>query len=156
MNVGMGSRSKTFALAVLVVLAICASTLSFVYGSTDIDTLKEQGLDEEDARDFGIVGCVELAGSGCDYCSSSSIILNLYAAMDLAVSGGNNHHIGDVRVPDTGDPRQFSSFGDFKAAFEKQLRWLIGQAVDLNELLGAVHQRFLPTPLLSAFFDGPK
>ncbi len=33
--------------------------------------------------------------------------------------------------------------------------WLIDQAVQTNEMLGAVHQEMMPSPLLSAFFEGP-
>ena len=46
-------------------------------------------------------------------------------------------------------------FDEFLAAFKTQTAWLIDQAVDLNEKMAAVHQRMLPTPLLSALFEGP-
>jgi len=56
---------------------------------------------------------------------------------------------------ETGDPAAFASFDQFLEAFRRQLEWVIGEAVALNELLGRMHQQFYPTPLLSALFEGP-
>ena len=122
----------------------------------DIDTLVNQGVDEKHARDFGIVGCVELASAGRDYVSSSSIMLNLSAAMEMTLLNGKRFITGDEQIgPESGDPTKFSSFNQFLEAFKKQLAFVISQAVKLNEYFGVVHQQILPTPLLSAFFEGP-
>jgi formate C-acetyltransferase len=56
---------------------------------------------------------------------------------------------------ETGDPNRFNSFDDLKKAFESQTRWLVEQATTLNNILGKIHQDFYPTPILSAFFEGP-
>ncbi|MGD9367533.1 MAG: pyruvate formate lyase family protein [Desulfobacteraceae bacterium] len=122
----------------------------------DIETLVNQGVDEKHARDFGIVGCVELASAGRDYVSSSSIMLNLSAAMEMTLLNGKRFITGDEQIgPESGDPTKFTSFNQFWEAFKEQLAFVIGQAVKLNEYLGVVHQQILPTPLLSAFFEGP-
>ncbi|MCD6262004.1 MAG: hypothetical protein J7J52_03155 [Deltaproteobacteria bacterium] len=47
------------------------------------------------------------------------------------------------------------SFDEFRQAFFTQLDWLIEQAIDLNEQFGAIHQEIIPSPILSAFFEGP-
>jgi formate C-acetyltransferase len=121
----------------------------------DIDTLQKQGETLEHARDYGIVGCVELASPGRDYCASSSIMLNLGAAMEMTLLNGKRLVTGDEQIgPVTGDPAGFTSFAEFWRAFKTQLRWLIQQAIAMNEHFGAVHQEMLPTPLLSAFFEG--
>lgn len=123
---------------------------------TDIKTLVNQGLTEEHARDFAIVGCVELAGSGRDYVASSSIMLNLSAAMEMTLFNGKRFITGDDQIgPETGDPSEFTCFEEFWEAFKTQLKWLFEQAIEINEFFGSVHQDILPTPLLSAFFEGP-
>jgi pyruvate formate-lyase/glycerol dehydratase family glycyl radical enzyme len=122
----------------------------------DIATLVNQGESLEHARDFAIVGCVELASAGRDYGASSSIMLNLARAMELALFQGKTSITGDEQIgPRTADPRTLTSFEEFWQVFATQLRWLIEQAIEINEKLGRVHQDFLPTPLLSALFDGP-
>jgi formate C-acetyltransferase len=56
---------------------------------------------------------------------------------------------------ETGDPQSFTTFEKFKSAFEEQALWLIEKSTALNNRLGEVHQDFYPTPILSAFFEGP-
>ncbi|MEW6363149.1 MAG: pyruvate formate lyase family protein [Acidobacteriota bacterium] len=111
----------------------------------------------EQARDYGVIGCVEPGSNGRSYGSSASILLNLTSALELTLFNGRHRHTGPDRLIsfETGDPARFASFADFRTAFRKQTRWLIEQAVRLNELLGRVHQDFYPTPILSAFFEGP-
>jgi len=122
----------------------------------DINTLMNQGESIEHARDFGIVGCVELASTGRDYGASSSIMLNLSAAMEMTLYNGKRPITGEEQIgPLTGDPANFNSFDQFWEAFKIQLKSLIEKAIELNEHLGRTHQEMLATPLLSAFFEGP-
>jgi formate C-acetyltransferase len=123
---------------------------------SDIDTLTNQGVTIEDARDFAIVGCVELASTGKDYVASGSIMFNLASVMELTLFDGRKHTMGDEQVgPKTGDPTQFTSYEQFYDAFSIQLKWMLENAIDINEKMATVHQEMLPTPLLSSFFKGP-
>ena len=122
----------------------------------DIKTLENQGTQLEHARDYAIIGCVELASAGRSYDSSSSIMLNVVSALELALYNGRRPVTGDEVISfESGDPSQFKTFEDFWEAFKRQLEWIIEQAIQLNEYLGLVHQEIMPTPLLSAFFEGP-
>lgn len=122
-----------------------------------IETLCNQGVALTHARDYAIIGCVELACAGRSYDASSSIMLNLPAAIELTLFNGRRPSVsGDAQVgPTTGDPRSFASFERFWEAFAEQLSWLAGQAIRLNEYFGEVHRQRQPSPLLSALFDGP-
>jgi formate C-acetyltransferase len=122
----------------------------------DIKVLENQGTKLEHARDYAIIGCVELGVSGRSYDASSSIILNLVSGLELALNNGKRPVTGDEQIgPQTGDPSQFKSFVEFREAFENQLRWLMGKGIELNEYFGHTYQEILPSPLLSAFFEGP-
>ena len=121
-----------------------------------IDTLTHQGTNIEHARDYAVIGCVELGASGRSYDASSSIILNLVAALELALYNGKRPISGDVQIgPATGDASRFEAYADFEAAFRAQLSWLISQAVKMNESFGQTHQLKMPTSILSALFEGP-
>jgi formate C-acetyltransferase len=121
-----------------------------------IEALTTKGDELEQARDYGIVGCVEPTSSGRTYAAAASILLNLTSALELALFNGRHRHTGDVKISEeTGDPRTFNSFDDFKEAFKKQTLWLVHQATTLNNIFGRIHQDFYPTPILSAFFEGP-
>ncbi|MEW6369255.1 MAG: pyruvate formate lyase family protein [Acidobacteriota bacterium] len=122
-----------------------------------IKALTSKGDTLEQARDYGVIGCVEPGSNGRSYGSSASILLNLTSALELTLFNGRHRHTGLDRLIsiETGDPAQFRTFAEFETAFENQTRWLIDRAVALNELLGRVHQDFYPTPILSALFEGP-
>ena len=122
----------------------------------DIATLENQGVRRSHARDYAVIGCVELASAGRSYDASSSIMLNLVSVLELTLYDGKRPVTGDTQItPPTGDPAGFSSFADFWEAFKMQLAYVIEQAIDLNEKFGSVYQEILPSPLLSAFFEGP-
>lgn len=128
-----------------------------LYNDIDnIKTLQNQGLTIEDARDYAVIGCVELASDGRSYDASSSVILNLTAALEMALYNGKRYYTGKEQFgPKTGEPAQMKSFEDFLSAFKKQAAWLIDQAIGLNEKMAAIHQKMLPSPVLSALFEGP-
>lgn len=122
----------------------------------DIKILENQGTATEHARDYAVIGCVELGAAGRSYDASSAIMLNLVSVLELALYNGKRPVTGDEQIsPETGDPSQFDSFEAFWEAFKSQLKWLAGKAIELNEYFGHVHQEILPSPLLSSFFEGP-
>jgi len=122
----------------------------------DIATLENQGTATAHARDYAVIGCVEMAAAGRSYDASSSIMLNLVSALELALYNGKRPVTGDEQIgPITGDPATFERYEQFLEAFHAQVRFLVGQAIELNEMLGLTHQRQLPTPLLSGLFEGP-
>ena len=122
-----------------------------------IEALTASGHTLAQARDYGVIGCVEPGSNGRFYGHSAAILLNLPSAFELALFNGRHRHFGleGVVSMETGDPSTFTSFAHFKDAVAKQTRWVIDQAVALNELLGRIHQRVYPTPILSALFEGP-
>jgi pyruvate formate-lyase/glycerol dehydratase family glycyl radical enzyme len=122
-----------------------------------IASLTANGHTLEQARDYAIVGCVEPGSNGRCYSHSGALLVNLSSALELALFNGRHRHTGLDRPIGmaTGDPGAFRSYEGLRAAFEKQLRWLLDQAVGVNELLGRAHQKYYPTPILSALFRGP-
>jgi formate C-acetyltransferase len=83
-------------------------------------------------------------------------MLNLVSVMELALYNGKRPVTGDRQIsPASGEPAEFADFEDFWNAFAQQFKWVAGQAIQLNEMFGKVYQDILPSPLLSAFFEGP-
>ena len=122
-----------------------------------IKALTSKGETVEQARDYGVIGCVEPGSNGRFYGHSAAILLNLTSVLELTLYNGRHRHTGmDLIISkETGDPTQFNVFEDFKKAFEEQTRWLVEQSTTLNNILGKIHQDFYPTPILSALFEGP-
>lgn len=151
-----GVNSREYRNRVCEVIASTKAVPALYNDLENIKTLINQGASEAHARDYAVIGCVELACAGRSYDASSSIILNLTAALEMALYNGKRYVTGDEQFgPQTGEPADMKEFGQFLEAFKTQTAWLIAQAVDLNEKMAMVHQRMLPTPLLSALFEGP-
>jgi formate C-acetyltransferase len=122
-----------------------------------IAALTEKNETAEQARDYGIIGCVEPNSNGRAYGHSGAIMMNLTSTLELTLYNGETRHTGlglliSVR---TGDVTEFKSFAEFKQAFATQTSWLVDQATTLNNLFGRTHQDFHPTPILSSLFEGP-
>jgi formate C-acetyltransferase len=149
-------NSKHYRNRVAEVIANTQSVPAIHNDIVDIKTLERQGVATAHARDYAIIGCVELASAGRSYDASSSIMLNLVSVLELALYNGKRPVTGDEQIgPATGEARAFTGFEEFWEAFAKQFKWLAGQAIALNEMFGRVYQQVLPSPLLSAFFQGP-
>ncbi len=149
-------NTKSYCRRVARVILNTRAVPAFYNDHANITALLGQGEKPEHARDYAIVGCVELASSGRDYPASSSIMLNLAAPMQMALFRGRRPVTGEEQIgPRTPDPAGLGSFEEFWQVFLVQLDWLIDQAVQLNEYMGTVHQEMLPSPLLSALFEGP-
>lgn len=122
----------------------------------NIKTLVDQGETLEHARDYAVIGCVELGSAGRDYSASSSIFMMMYTILYMALHNGRTTVTGEKPLwKATGTPDKFNTFEEFWDAYAEQTRLMAENAVSLNNTYGKKHQEFLPTPLLSAIFKGP-
>ncbi|MCP4546998.1 MAG: hypothetical protein GY835_11085 [bacterium] len=129
---------------------------AFFNDEQNIRALEEQAETLEHARDYAVVGCVELGSAGRDYSASSSIFMMLHTVLYMALHNGRTPVTGDKSLgPETGEPADLPDIEAFWSAFEAQYAWLADKAVHLNNLYGKAHQENLPTPLLSSLFHGP-
>ncbi len=103
-----------------------------------IAALTRRGETMVQARDYGIIGCVEPVSVGRTYGHTGAILLNLTSALELTLFNGAHRHTGTERLigEKTGALDSFASFDAFKDAFIKQAGWLIKQAVTLNNIYG--------------------
>ncbi|HJX53620.1 MAG TPA: pyruvate formate lyase family protein [Polyangia bacterium] len=122
-----------------------------------IEALTSKGDKPEQARDYGIIGCVEPGSNGRFYGACASILINLTSILELTLYNGEHRHTGrGLLVSErTGDAASFASFDAFKAAFVRQVSWMVDRATTLNQALGLTHQEIYPTPILSSLFEGP-
>ena len=141
---------------VVEVIASTKAVPAFHNDVANMETLRIHGIPAEEVWDYSIVGCVELSIAGKSYDASSAVLLNLSAPLEMALYNGRRYITGDERFgPQTGEAGDFTSYEKFLRAFKRQTTWLIDKAIQLNEQMAKIHQLNLPTPLLSALFDGP-
>ncbi len=151
-----GTNSKEYRDEVSRVILKTKAIPAFFNDNENIKTLVNQGVSIEHARDYAVIGCVELGSAGRDYSSSSSIFMMLYTILYMTLHNGKTPVTGNEQIgARTGDVSSFKTIDDFFDAYEKQYEHMADLAVYLNNLYGKKHQENLPTPLLSAFFEGP-
>lgn len=129
---------------------------AFFNDRENIETLIAQGEKEEHARDYAVIGCVELGSAGRDYSASSSIFMMMYTVLYMVLHNGRTPATGDQALwKETGNPEDFRTFDDVWEAYKEQTRLMADSAISLNNTYGEIHQEFVATPVMSAMFEGP-
>ncbi|HOT43935.1 MAG TPA: pyruvate formate lyase family protein [Spirochaetota bacterium] len=134
-----------------------AATPSLHSDSAVMASLEEFNYDPRDLRNWSATGCVEPTLSGKHIGHTNCMMMNMVAALEMALNNGR-HPLMDWKVgPETGviESGSFATFEEFYDAFAKQFRFLIDNSVEYNNMLGRAHAYLRPTPLLSALIDGP-
>lgn len=152
-----GINSKTYLRRVCEVNLNTGATPALHNDVAVIKALQSKGETLTEARDYGIVGCVEPGSNGRHYGAAGAILMNLSSVLELTLWNGEHRHVGQGTLVSecTGDPRTFLEFNELKLAFSRQAAWMVDKAVTLNNEFGKTHQRYYPTPILSSFFEGP-
>jgi pyruvate formate-lyase/glycerol dehydratase family glycyl radical enzyme len=120
-----------------------------------IPSLVMGGHTLEDARDYGVVGCLEANAQGKTFGSTFAVQFNGIKCVELALSNGIDNIFGYQSGIETGDPAGFTSFEDVWNAYASQVSHFIGQVVKgMNALDQAIAEN-VPSPFASAMIEGP-
>lgn len=119
-----------------------------------IPALKKKGINEEDARDYVIIGCVEISIPRKTFGSTDAALMSLPICLEMALNNGRSPVIGEEIGAKTGDPRDFKSMDHVLDAFRQQVAYLVEQMVLGSNALGVAHRELYPSPLLSSVIGG--
>jgi formate C-acetyltransferase len=119
-----------------------------------IPALQRRGISERDARDYAVVGCVELSTQGNLLGWSDAAMFNLVKALELALNDGVCLLTGQRMGPATGTLADHATFADVERAFTRQLEHFLGVMFRACAIVEQVHAEKLPSPFLSAVIDG--
>ena len=113
-----------------------------------IPSIQELGIEEKDARDYAIVGCVELTTQGNNLGWSDSAMFNLNKALEVALTGGICLLTGEKIAPDYGNLETYETFEELEAAFKKQIDYFMDKMLLACEEVEKAHIDLLPSPFL--------
>ncbi len=123
-----------------------------------IPALMKKGLSLEDARNYCIIGCVEPAGSGCEWpaCGGSGqeSFWNMANALQLAINNGVNPLTGANGGLKTGYLYDMKTFDEVKKAYAKQINYFVDWHVSMTNLYEHISMEIMPLPIASATMDG--
>lgn len=120
-----------------------------------IDSLAGAGHTLEDARNYGVVGCVEPNAQGKTFGSTFAVQINGAKCLELALSNGVDNIFGYPSGIETGDPAEFKTFDDVWNAYAQQTSHFINQMVRGMAVMDECIAEALPSPFASAMIDGP-
>lgn len=119
-----------------------------------IPALMNQGIHQQDAINYAIVGCVELTTHGNSLGWSDAAMFNLVKALELTLNNGVCLQSGIQMGLETGYLTDYKTYGDLEAAFKKQLDHFISRMISACDTVDKMHAEFLPSPFLSSVIDG--
>ena len=115
-----------------------------------IPALEALGVNEKDARNYAIVGCVELTTQGNNLGWSDAAMFNMNKVLELTLNGGRCLLTGRQLAPDYGDLTTYETFEDLEAAFQHHLDDFMDRMMAACEVVERAHQELLPSPFLSS------
>ena len=114
----------------------------------------KKGYTLEDARNYNVVGCVEIDGNGTEYGCHDASYFNVSRALELAINDGkwleDDYQIGIK----TGYLKDMKTFDDVLEAFDKQMEYLTDVMIGAINTIETIHKEYKPLPYLSTFLDG--
>ena len=156
-----GINSDTYLKRLCEVNLITTATPSMHNDNAILESLAEFNYPIEDLRNWSATGCVEPTLSGKHIGHTNFQMMNMVAALEMAMNNGRHPLLDWKFGPDTGrietesiEADGFRTFDDFFNAFTTQFAFNIDQSIEYNEMLGRAHQQLRPTPLLSSVIDG--
>jgi pyruvate formate-lyase/glycerol dehydratase family glycyl radical enzyme len=129
--------------------------LHFFNDDAIVPSLVDAGHSLEDARDYGVVGCLEPNAQGKTFGSTFAVQINALKCLELALSDGMDNAFGTRAGLRTGDPSTFTSFEQVWNAYAAQLSYFIGQMVRGMAALDQAIAELVPSPFASAMIEGP-
>ncbi len=119
-----------------------------------VRSLVDAGHTVEDARDYGVVGCLEANAQGKSFGSTFAVQFNGIKCVELALSNGIDNVFGYRTGIETGEPSEFTSFDDVWKAYDAQMRHFMRQMTRGMEILDRSIAEKVPSPFASAMIDG--
>lgn len=118
-----------------------------------IPALERVGISRADARNYAIVGCVELTTQGNNLGWSDAAMFNLNKALELTLTGGVDLLTGERIGPDFGDLTRYDTWEELETAFAAMIEHYVSRMIKACEVVERAHMDVLPTAFLSAVID---
>ncbi len=112
-----------------------------------------RGVTPADARNYAVVGCVELSTPGKALGWSDASMFNLTRVLELTLFGGKDPHTKVQIGLETPTLSEMANFADLERAYAQQLAYFVPLMVKGCNIVDGIHAEKLPSPLLSLVID---
>ncbi len=118
-----------------------------------IPALLNRGIKPDDARNYAIIGCVELGIPGKSLGLSDAALFNLPKLLELVINKGKDRLTKRKAIFLDKSNGHFNSYESLEKALEKEMDYFVDQMVAGCNIVDQVQARILPTPFLSSVMD---
>lgn len=118
-----------------------------------IPSILNRGVNIYDARNYGIVGCVEQSIPGKTYGGHGASKLNLAKCLEITLHNGVDPATKLDLGLHTGELSDFNSFEELMDAYKKQISYFVKLMVIMEHAITKVHSELAPVPFASALVD---
>ena len=119
-----------------------------------ISALTSHGYPISEARNYAVVGCVELALPGKSFFSTDAGLMNLPLCLELALNQGRRFGKKIGLGADTPDPLTMVNMDQVVDAFRRQVEFMVKRMVDDLRVMERGNRDYHPTPFSSMLVDG--
>ena len=112
-----------------------------------------KGMTLEEARDYCVVGCVEIDLPGKEYGWHDAAYVNTPKMLEMVINGGRSMNTGVQLGPDTGSLETYQSFDEVLASVDQQFEYWTDQMCSSLNIIEEAHREQKPLPYVSAFFE---
>ena len=120
---------------------------------TIIPALLARGLSLEDARDYGIIGCVEPQVGGKTEGWHDAAFFNMAKVVELTLNNGYDERTEMQVGPQTGAVSEMKTFDDVMAAYAEQMEYFVGLMAHADNMVDLAHGQNMPLPFLSSLVE---
>ena len=119
-----------------------------------VASLVYHGYPATEARNYGVVGCVELALPGNSFFSTDAALVNLPMCLELALNQGRRFG-GRLRPgAATADPTTFRGIEEVLDVFRRQVEHMVEKMIADFRVVETGNRDYHPTPLSSMLIEG--
>ncbi|MCJ7691013.1 MAG: glycyl radical protein, partial [Clostridiaceae bacterium] len=116
-----------------------------------IPSLTSHGVTLEDARDYGIIGCVEPQKGGKTDGWHDAAFFNTAKVLEITINNGMEK--GKQVGPITGEFTSFQNFEQLLDAYKKQMEYFVKLLANADNSVDLAHGERAPLPFLSSMVD---
>jgi formate C-acetyltransferase len=119
-----------------------------------VAALQNAGCSLEDARDYGIVGCIEPAPQGNAFPITAGNAISLPGLLEMTLNNGRRRLGGKIDGVRIGKSKEFKSYEEVWNAFLKLMKIMIDLTVKSSNIKDMVHAENYPNPFISMTTEG--
>lgn len=116
-----------------------------------IPALVSRGVSLQDARDYGIIGCVEPQKGGKTEGWHDAAFFNMAKVLEITLNNGMVD--GKQLGLQTGDACSFTSYEQLVGAYTEQMEYFVSLLINADNCVDLAHGMRAPLPFLSSMVD---